>query len=234
MAAAPRCRRAARRPTRTTVGEVDNDDVFRRTAANRRRAADLLAGLSPEQWRTPSLCAGWTIRELAGHLLMPMEISVPRLLRTLVRTRGSTDLAVDVISRDLARRSPAEIVRTLREKADKAIRVPGIGPLGPLADSCIHLRDAARPLGADVDAPLDDWRIVLDFLTSPAARRGFVPPDRLSTLHLRATDQHWRFGGGPEIAGPSEALAMAISGRPVALTGLEGEGVPVLRARLAA
>ena len=46
---------------RTTVGTVDTDDVFRRTAANRRRAADLLAGLSPEQWLTPSLCAGWTI-----------------------------------------------------------------------------------------------------------------------------------------------------------------------------
>ena len=211
---------------------MDNDDVFRRTAANRRRAADLLAGLTPEQWRTPSLCAGWTIRELAGHLLMPMEISVPRVLLTLVRTRGSTDRAVDVISRDLARREPAEIVRTLREKADKPIRVPGVGPLGPMADSCIHLRDAARPLGSDVTAPLDDWRTVLDFLTSPAGRRGFVPAGRLDGLHFRATDQDWSSGGGPEVAGPSEALALAITGRPVALADLDGEGVPVLRARL--
>ena len=217
---------------RTTVGTVDTDDVFRRIAANRRRVADLLAGLSAEQWRTPSLCAGWTIRELAGHLLMPMEISVPRLLLTLVRTRGSTDLAVDVISRDLARREPAEIVRTLREKADQAMRVPGMGPLGPMADSCIHLRDAARPLGLDVTAPLDDWRIVLDFLVSKRARRGFVPAGRLSGLTLRATDQGWRSGEGPEVAGPSEALALATAGRPVALADLNGDGVPVLRQRL--
>jgi hypothetical protein len=87
---------------------------------------------------------------------------------------------------------------------------------------------ARRPTAAD------DWRIVLDFLTSPAARRGFVPPDRLSTLHFRATDQDWRSGGGPEVAGPSEALEMAISGRPVALTDLDGDGVPMLRARLSA
>ena len=88
-----------------------------------------------------------------------------------MKTRGSTDRAVDVISRDLARREPAEIVRTLREKADKPIGVPGLGPLGPMSDSCIHLRDAARPLGSDVGPPLDDWRIVLDFLVSAAARR---------------------------------------------------------------
>ena len=56
---------------------MDNDDLFRRTAANRRRAADLLAGLTPEQWSTPSLCAGWTVRELAGHLIMPMKTSIP-------------------------------------------------------------------------------------------------------------------------------------------------------------
>ena len=56
---------------------MDTDDIVRRTAANRRRAADLLDGLSPEQWATPSLCAGWTVRVLAGHLLMPVEMSIP-------------------------------------------------------------------------------------------------------------------------------------------------------------
>ena len=211
---------------------MDNDDVFGRTAANRRRAADLLAGLTPEQWRTPSLCAGWTIRELAGHLLMPMELSIPRVLVAMVRARGSADRAVDIYSRKLAQRTPDEIVATLRERADSRVRPPVVGAMGPMADSCIHLRDAARPLGVDVTAPLDDWRIVLDFLVSPAARRGFVPTGRLDGLYFRATDQEWSSGGGLELAGPSEALALAIAGRPVALADLDGGGVPVLRARL--
>ena len=175
---------------------MDTDDIVRRTAANRRRAADLLDGLAPEQWATPSLCAGWTVRVLAGHMLMPVEISIPRVLLTLVRARGSADRAVDVISRRLAQRAPAEIVATLREKADAGIKPPGVGALGPMSDSCIHLRDAARPLGLDVTAPLDDWRIVLDFLASKRARRGFVPVGRLTGLTLRATDQEWRSGEG--------------------------------------
>lgn len=212
---------------------MEIDDVFRRTAANRRRAADLLESLTPGQWNTPSLCAGWTIRELAGHLLMPVELSVPRVLVTLVRAHGSMDRTVDLYSRRLAQRSPEEIVRTLREKADARVRPPVVGALGPMSDSCIHLRDAARPLGSDAGPPLDDWRIVLDFLVSPTAQRGFMPAGRLDGLSLRATDLDWFAGGGPQVAGPAEALAMAVSGRPVALADLTGDGVPILRCRLA-
>jgi hypothetical protein len=36
------------------------------------------------------------------------------------------------------------------------------------------------------------------------------------------------------VTGPGEALALAMTGRPVALADLEGDGVPVLRHRLAA
>jgi uncharacterized protein (TIGR03083 family) len=211
---------------------MDNDDLFRRTAANRRRAADLLDGLTPEQWSTPSLCAAWTVRELAGHLIMPMEASIPGFLLTLVRAKGSPDGAVDLISCDLARRGPEAIVATLRQKAESRVRPPGVGALGPMADSCIHLRDAARPLGSAVTAPLDDWRIVLDFLASPTARRGFVPKGRLDGLRFRATDVDWESGDGADVIGPAEALALAMTGRHVALADLDGDGVPVLRSRL--
>ena len=35
------------------------------------------------------------------------------------------------------------------------------------------------------------------------------------------------------MAGPAEALAIAVTGRPVALADLQGDGVPILRTRLA-
>jgi uncharacterized protein (TIGR03083 family) len=213
---------------------VDTADVFRRTAANRRRAADLLAGLTAEQWGTPSLCAGWTVRVLAGHLLMPVELPFGRLAVAVVRSRGSLDRAVDTASRRLARRPPAELVAALRAGADARVAPPFLGAAGPVTHASDHLRDAARPLGSAVSPPPDDWGFVLDFLTSPPARHGFVPRGRLTGLALRAGDLGRRWGDGAELAGPAEALAMAAAGRAAALADLTGDGVAILQARLAA
>lgn len=209
------------------------DHLFARAAANRRQAADLLAGLSPEQWQTPTLCAGWTVRVLAGHLLMPLEVNVRRVALRLVRERGSFDRVTDSFSRALAERPTDQIVATLGTKADAQVAPAGVGPLGPLTDSCIHLLDMARPLHLDVSPPLDDWPWVLDFLVSARARAGFVPRGRLKGLRWQASDQDWKHGQGSLVVGPSAALALAMTGRPAALPELTGPGVETLRRRLA-
>ena len=59
-----------------------------------------------------------------------------------------------------------------------------------------------------------------------------MPRGRADGLRFRATDQDWERGDGPEITGPSEALALAIGGHAVALGGLDGPGLPVLRSRI--
>jgi len=59
-----------------------------------------------------------------------------------------------------------------------------------------------------------------------------VPRGRTDGLRFRAADQDWAHGDGLEITGPSEALAVAIGGRAVALDDLAGPGLPVLRSRL--
>jgi hypothetical protein len=63
----------------------------------------------------------------------------------------------------------------------------------------------------------------------PGGVRGLVPKDRLEDVQLLATDQDRSWGTGEQIAGPSEALAMAVAGRSVALDDLSGSGVDVLR-----
>ena len=211
------------------------ETVFQIATANRLLAADMFATLTPEQWRTPSLCAGWTVREVAAHLLEPLETEVGtlKLLVYLVRYRGSLDRMVDDTARKVAARPTDELVTGLRERASTRLRPPVIGPLGPMTDTCIHLRDAARPLGLDVCPPLASWRPALDFLVSKPASKGFIPRDRLTGLRFIATDQDWRHGDGPEIIGSSEAIAMAVSGRPVALDDLAGPGLDVLRRRTA-
>ena len=205
--------------------------------ATRLLAADMFAGLEPEQWRTPSLCAGWTVREVAGHLVEPLEsrTGMLGLVVALVRYRGSLDRMVDHRTRRAAERPTSELVARLRELADVRLDPPVIGPRGPMSDTLIHLRDAARPLGLDVDPPPEHWRHVLDFVTTPtSATRSFAPAARLAGLRLVADDQEWTSGEGEEVRGRSEAIAMAITGRTVALDDLTGPGVAVLRARLGA
>lgn len=72
--------------------------------------------------------------------------------------------------------------------------------------------------------------MVLDWL--PSGVPGLVPKRRLAGLRLIAADQDWSWGSGEPITGPSEALAMAAAGRPVALDDLAGPGVHILRHRL--
>ncbi|MEU6134250.1 hypothetical protein [Nocardioides sp. NPDC047086] len=107
--------------------------------------------------------------------------------------------------------------------------------MGQFTDHCTHLHDCARPLGLDTDVPLEAWRAVLDWLPTRQASLGVVPAGRLDGLALRdrpglVLDCARRLG--EEVAGPSEALAMALSGRTVALVDLDGPGVETLRKRV--
>ena len=219
----------------TIDSPADAETVYQIATANRLLAADMFAALTAEQWRTPSLCAGWTVREVAAHFLEPLETGVGTLtlLVSLVRYRGSLDRMVDDTARKVAARPTDELVTGLRQRASTQLTPPVIGPLGPMTDTCIHLRDAARPLGLDVCPPPASWRPALDFLVSKPATKGFLPRGRLTGLRLVTTDQDWRHGDGPEIIGSSEAIAMAVSGRPAALDDLAGPGLDVLRRRIA-
>ncbi len=215
---------------------TETETVFQIATANRLLAADMLADLSPQQWQTPSLCAGWTVREVAAHLLEPVEtrIGTAGLLARIIRYRGSLDRMVDAEARRVAARPTGAIVAGLREHASTRLDPPVIGPLGPMTDTCIHLRDAARPLGLTTSPPPASWRPALDFLVSKRATKGFLPRDRVTGLDLVTTDQDWSHGAGAQIRGSSEALALAISGRPAALADLAGPGVDLLRARIPA
>lgn len=209
------------------------EQLYAVATANRLLAADLFDGLSAEQWRTPSLCAGWTVREVAAHLVPPAGgYSNWGLAWRVIRFRGDLDRMVDVTTRRAARRPVADLVGELRERAATKLSPPVVGAAGPMADTAIHLRDAARPLGLDVDPGPSTWLPVLEFLVSRPAARGFIPRDRLTRLRLTATDQSWSWGEGEEVRGTSEALALAVAGRGVVLPELDGPGVAVLEQRL--
>ncbi|GAA2900328.1 hypothetical protein Acy02nite_83190 [Actinoplanes cyaneus] len=199
-------------------------NVYTMTTANRLLIADLLDSLDDTQWRTPTLCTGWTVHEMAAHLVQPMLIGFPRFVATALRYRGDTDRTVDHLTRRIARRDRTTLIALLREHAGDQIDPVRVGPMGPFAETCVHLRDIARPLGLPVDVPVTHWQFLLDHLTGPDAAPGLVRPGRLTGVRLHATDVDWAAGDGAAVRGTAEALTMAVTGRDVVLPELTGPG----------
>jgi uncharacterized protein (TIGR03083 family) len=213
---------------------TSDDEIYTWTSRNRLLIVDVLESLDDADWNMPTLCSGWTVRHMAAHFTQPMLVSFPRFFLTAMRYRGDTDKTVDHFTRRLARTPPAQLINLLREHAADKVNPLRVGPMGPFAETCLHLRDVARPLGLTVDVPIEHWRTLLDYLASPAAAPALVPAGRLGGLTLAATDTDWVTGRGPEVHGPIEALAMAAAGRSAAVADLQGPGLHTLESRLAA
>lgn len=131
-------------------------------AAERRRLADDLETLTPEQWETQSQCDAWSVRQLAAHLITPFEVSNGQLLLAMVRNRFSFDKAMIVKSNELAdRMSNDEIIAVLRENAENRWTppAPGMGAEVVLSEVLVHGQDIRNVVG--IANPLADETIEL-------------------------------------------------------------------------
>ena len=52
-----------------------NVEVWPTVHALRRSLAADVDGLSEEQWATPSMCAGWTVRDVLAHMTATAKLS---------------------------------------------------------------------------------------------------------------------------------------------------------------
>ena len=195
------------------------------TLADERRAtADLLAGLTEEQWAQPSLCPAWTVKDVAVHLVPTTGKGMGEFVWATVRARGSVHRASESLTaKYAAAMTTAEVVTALRADAEDRFAPPGVGGHGPYTDLLVHRLDIAVPLDIEVDRPVEPWRASLDFLVSNKGRRGFVKRG-LPQLTLRAIDLDWSHGSGPEVSGPAAALGLTLCGRSAWLDRLSGPG----------
>ena len=207
---------------------MDETAAWTTVAAERRALAVLLDGLGPEQWATPSLCAGWTVRHVTAHLMAGPTGSWTGFLRAMVRARGSFDRANHLLADDRARLPTATLVTDLREHAEDRFTPPGMDWHAPLTDLLVHRLDITVPLGLDHGRSPDPWADALDLLVSRNAATAFLPRG-LPRLTYTATDIGWSRGSGSRVEGPAEALALAITRRPVRLDRLAGPGADELR-----
>ncbi|MDH4076555.1 MAG: maleylpyruvate isomerase family mycothiol-dependent enzyme [Acidimicrobiia bacterium] len=209
-------------------------DLFPLISRQRRAVADVLETLDEPEWATPSLCAQWTVKEVAVHLIMPFQVKLPSMVLRMVKARGDFNRVADEFARATAPTMATEaVVAALRANAEHRFTPPGNGPEAPLTDIVVHGLDLGVPLGKLPELPEGTVNAVLAFLMTTKATRGFLPKDRVPGLHFATTDTGWAGGGaGPEVAGPAASLVLAITGRRAGLEGLTGDGVAELGRRI--
>ena len=208
---------------------MNRDQIWQVIEAQRLSVADLLDDLADEEWRQPSLCEGWTVRDVAAHLTL-QQIGIGGLLATMISFRGSFDRTIQHAARRRAAWPTDRIAADIRDTAGFRRHNLGVTYLETLTDILVHGQDIALPLGRRLDLPPAAAAVAADRVLSmrwppplPAARkmRGF---------RLVATDTSWSTGDGPEVQGPMGAILLVCAGRLTALPQLSGEGAPALAA----
>jgi uncharacterized protein (TIGR03083 family) len=196
--------------------------------AERSALAAELESLTDQQWSTPSLCSGWSVHDVLGHMVATAKMTPTRFVGHLAGSgfRFNAMTAKDVAAE--TRGGPSATLSDWRAHLDDTTAPPG--PVEAMLGECIiHGADIRRPLGLRHDYPASAVERTLDFYKKSNLIVG--AKKRISGLGLRATDTEWAHGSGPEVSGPAVSLLLAMTGRRDALADLSGDGVEQLRSR---
>ncbi len=208
-------------------------DTFALIARQRRAVADVLESLSSDEWKTPSLCEGWRVQELAAHLTMPFRVSNPKFFLSVLASGGSIAKVMDKFARSHANESPAQLVAFLRDSADSHFVPPTFPAVSSLNEIVVHGFDLAIPTRRHVEVPEEVSRLVLDYLVSPKAGSVHTKRGLAQGVRLVGTDSEWSWGVGPEVRGSNFGLIMLLARRPIGFEHVSGEGVDLVRRHLA-
>jgi uncharacterized protein (TIGR03083 family) len=205
-----------------------HDGIWAMVHAERRALIGDLAGLDEARWEVPSLCAGWTVHDVAAHLVDTARTTRLGFAAGLVRARFDFDRQN---ARGVARArgaSPRETLDRLRRAAPRRSTPPA--PLDSrLVEEVVHGEDIRRPLGLTRAYPPEavDRALRLQART-PASFGG--AKELVGRVRLTAADTGLSLGEGPEVTGTALALLLAVTGRPVGPDELGGPGVAALPA----
>jgi uncharacterized protein (TIGR03083 family) len=211
---------------------MNPDGVWQAIDTQRAALCDILADLGEDEWRQPSLCAGWTVRDVAAHLTL-QQLGPAGVLAQVVKWRGSIDRTTAHVARVRAAALTTEqIIAEIRATIGSRRHIFGVTHLETLCDILVHSQDIAIPLGRHLDLPADAAAVA----ASRALSMRWPPPlpsaKRMAGFRLTATDTSWSTGDGPTVRGPMAALLLVCCGRLAALPQLSGDGAAELTTRL--
>lgn len=186
-----------------------------------------LEGLTDEHWGRPSLCAGWSVHDVAAHLVDNARATPFGVIWAMARARFDFDRQNEQGMRRAQGATPQETLQRLREVASRTS-----GPPAPvdsrLVEEVLHGEDIRRPLGlARHYEPEAVTRALRYQARTPTSFGG--GKEAAAKVALRPTDSAAALGDGPQVTGPALPMLMVISGRTVALSDLAGPGVAALR-----
>lgn len=210
------------------------DGVWQAIDTQRADLCDLLTGLDDDQWRQPSLCADWTVRDVAAHLTL-QQLGPRGVLAQMLQWRGSIDRTTAHAARVRAATLTTEqIIAEIRATIGSRRHIFGVTHLETLCDILVHSQDIAIPLGRHLGMPADAAAVA----ASRALSMRWPPPPpsvkKMAGFRLTATDTSWSTGDGPTVRGPMAALLLVCCGRLAALPQLSGDGAAELTTRLTA
>jgi uncharacterized protein (TIGR03083 family) len=198
----------------------------------RRALVRLLESLSAEGWNQPSLCGGWTVRQVAAHLALQNTpwSAMPRAIVNAVRY-GGTNGAIHAMACRHAGLPVEIIIAEIRDRIGVHRPLPTVTFRETAIDYLVHGHDIALPLGRVITMSPELAILAVDRVWSTP--RMFHARKKLSGYRLIADDASWSAGQGQEVRGPIGALLLLLTGRPAALPQLSGPGSASLRQSLA-
>jgi uncharacterized protein (TIGR03083 family) len=215
----------------STTPTMTPDQIWQAVDAHRADLTALLDELTDDEWRQPSLCTGWTVRDVAAHLTL-QQLRFRDLPGIMRHWRGNLDRTNQHVARLRAQaRTTGQIIAEIRAMIGSRRHNMGVTPLETLCDILVHSQDIAIPLGRRLDLPTDASAVAAGRVLSMRWPPPLPVVRKLAGLRLTATDTAWSVGSGPELRGPMAALLLVCCGRFVALSQLSGDGVAELTAR---
>lgn len=201
-------------------------DVWGIIHAERKALATDLQALTEAQWATPSLCTGWTVRDVLAHMTATARLTPPQFIGKFVLS-GFNFASVQAKGIEAEKgRSPAETLANFTSLVNSSNHPPGPNDTW-LGEVIVHSEDIRRALGIRHAYPIDAAVQVANFYKNSNLLIG--AKTRIAGVKLRATDANWSNGDGPEASGPIVSLVLAMTGRTAALDDLAGDGVAMLR-----
>lgn len=188
---------------------MDSDTIWQHIDSERSWLADLLESLPQTAWEQPSLCQGWTVRDVGAHLTFA-HARLREVLWPAVRTGFGYNAMINYAAVH-SQLTHEDIVATLRNFVGSRRRAPFVTELEPLLDVLVHTQDICLPLGIEHPIPVDASVAAANrVLALRGPMRLWEPP---RSVRLVATDADWANGCGTVVQAPIQSHLLTLTGR---------------------